>query len=637
MKAMKLVNHALLGLALSAGAGLAQAQQCQSTTPVWADEFNGAGLDTTKWEAMVGDGCSYGICGWGNNELQYYQADNASVANGVLTITAKKERVQAKKYTSARLRTANMPNGGQWTNGRFEARMKLPNGTGMWPAFWMLPTDPAVGWPESGEIDIMEATGQADMFVFGTLHYGQPYPNNEWTSNRLLKQPDAWSDGFHTYAVEWDTNEMRWYVDDLLYSVKRPEDLGNPAYWTFENYQYHFLLNLAVGGNIGGTVDDSMLPQTLQVDYVRVYDFGQPSLTGEHIVEPGSTHSYSVIDEAGTGSSYNWTLPAGATLVSGGNGATVTVQWGSNGGDLSVAVSNSCGSRDLALNVHVAPALSQSLVHDNFDTQRNLAYTSWTGTFNQSVSNPAPNAVNGSATVAQYTRDSGSLYDVIAASTGDLANVADYLTGQKAFYLDVYTSAPVGTELLLQLENSATATASNYPTGRHSKYIAHTTSSNAWQRLKFVLEDRIDGATGDTQVDTLVVLIDPNSNTGDTYFLDNLDTYAAGSQPPAQGTSVQVQSVTTGTAGAGKGKKYGTATVTLVDELGNPVSGATVTGDFSGTLSETNASAVSDATGSAQLQTSQSASGGVSVNFCVRSVSHPSLSFDSANSVQLCP
>lgn len=135
------------------------AASCQNPVPVWADEFDGTSLDTSKWEVMTGDGCDIGLCGWGNNELQSYQPENNTVSNGVLTITAKKERVKSKNYTSGRIRTANMPNGGQWTNGRFEARIKLPNGTGMWPAFWMLPTDPAQSWPISGEIDIVESTG----------------------------------------------------------------------------------------------------------------------------------------------------------------------------------------------------------------------------------------------------------------------------------------------------------------------------------------------------------------------------------------------------------------------------------------------------------------------------------------------
>jgi len=609
------------------------AQQCQNPTPIWADEFDGTAIDTTKWDVMLGDGCSYGICGWGNNELQSYQAENITVANGILSISAKKERVRAKNYTSGRIRTANMPSGGQWTNGRFEARIKLPDGTGLWPAFWMLPTDPDVGWPMSGEIDIMEATGQADMFAFGTLHYGQLWPDNEWTSNRILKQPDSWSADFHEYAVEWEPNEIRWYLDDVLYSVKTPADMSDSAYWTFENYQYHFLLNLAVGGNIGGTVDDSMLPNTMQVDYVRVYDFGQPSLSGEHIVEPNTSHSYAMIDEAGTGSSYNWTAPTGDSSIASG----LTVNWGTTGGTVNVAVTNSCGTRNLALDVHVLPVLSQEIILDDFAGNSSLSYQSWTGDFNQSVGNPAPDAVNSSALVAQYTRNVAEQWDVIAAATSSIPDVAPYISGAKSFYMDVYTAAPVGTEILIQLENSNVATASNYPSGRHSKYIAHTEVQDAWQRLKFKLEDRIDGATSGTQVNSVIMLIEPNAFGGDTYYLDNIDIYGAqgGTGDPGTATSISVGSVVTDIQTAGKGQKFGTATITVADDLGNPVAGASVSGTFSGSWTES-ASGITDANGSVTFVTSNSLGGGVTVNFCVSSLSGD-LPHDTSNSAGLCP
>lgn len=628
---MKHLSLVTLALGLASFPAMTIAQQCQSPVPVWADEFEGSAIDTTKWDVMIGDGCNYGICGWGNNELQSYQADNLTVANGLLTITAKKQRVQAKNYTSGRIRTANMPNGGQWTTGRFEARIKIPNGTGLWPAFWMLPTDPVVGWPMSGEIDIMEATGQADMFAFGTIHYGQPWPDNEWSSNRILKQPDAWSNGFHEYAVEWEAGEMRWYVDDVLYSVKTPADLADPAYWTFEDFQYHFLLNVAVGGNLGGVVDDSMLPQTMQVDYVRAYDFSQPSLTGEHIVEPNTSHSYNVIDEAGTGSSYNWTAPTGDISSTSG----LTVNWGTSGGTINVAVTNSCGTSNLALDVYVLPELSTETVLDDFESNTALVYQSWTGAFNQSFANPAPDSINNSSIVAQYIRSSADQYDVIATSTSVITDVAPFISGDKSFYLDVYTAAPVGTSILVQLENSSVATPTNFPSGRHSSYIAHIQVQNAWQRLKFQLEDRIDGGTSNTQVDSVIVLIDPNTVNGDTYYLDNFEIYAAGgTSNPGTATSISVDTITTGTQSAGKGKKYGTATVVVKDDLGNPVIGASVSGNFSGSWTEAG-SGVTDANGSVMFVTSTALGGGVSVNFCVTSLSG-SLPHDTNNSAGLC-
>lgn len=517
------ISIALLtsGLALLSSPTLAAS--CQKPVPVWADEFDGTSVDTSKWEVQIGDGCAEGICGWGNAELQSYQAANNTVANGILTITAQKQRIRSNAYTSGRLRTANMPNGGQWTNGRFEASVKLPDGSGMWPAFWMLPTDAAETWPISGEIDIVEATGQADMIAFGTIHYGELSPNNQHSGGSILKQPDAWSAGFHEYAVEWEPNEIRWYLDDILYSVKTPSDMSDSAFWTFENYQYHLILNMAVGGNLGGPVDDSMLPQTMEVDYVRVYDFGQPSLSGEHIVLPNSSATYSVVDEAGTGSSYTWTSPTGETS----DGSSLTVNWGTTPGPVSVAVTNTCGTANIAMDVYVAPEISQESIFDDFEANRNITYTSMNGTMTEAVTNPAADATNSSTVVAEYVRDSASQWDAILGDTTLVSDAAPFVTGTKAFYLDVYTSAPVGTEIIVQLENSNVATAANYPSGRHSKYAAYTTSTNTWQRLRFQMADLIDGSTASTDVNQVVLLLDPNNFTGHTYYLDNFDIYGS--------------------------------------------------------------------------------------------------------------
>ena len=712
-------NKCVLFGAAMLTSSLALAQQCQNPTPVWEDNFDGTALDTSRWEPMLGDGCTYGICGWGNNELQYYQAENATVANGLLTITARKERVKSKGYTSARLRTANMPNGGEWTNGRFEARMKLPEGAGLWPAFWMLPTDPAEGWPISGEIDIMESTGQADEFVSGTLHYGEPYPNNSFTSNRLLSQPEPWSADFHTYALEWETNEMRWYVDDQLYATLTPSDLTNASYWTFENYQYHFLLNLAVGGSLGGPVDDSALPQTMQVDYVRVYDHGRPSIAGERSVESGETTTYSVTGTVGGNPNFSWSLPADATLVSGAGSDTITVQWGTSGGALDVSVTDDCGSRDLNLPVYVAPQLVRESVLDDFEANRNLAYSSFDGTFMQDAGNPQPDATNSSSTVAMYTRSAAAQYDVIIAGTSAIPDAAPLIAGEKAFYMDIFTTAAAGTQILVQLEDSSQATASNYPTGRHSKYAAYVGAESGWQRLKFELDDRIDGGTGDAAVDSLVVLFDPNTFNSDTYYFDNFDIYGqggSGNQAPtaaadfscdalncnfdgsassdsdgsitdfswdygdgnsgsgatashsyaasgsytvsltvtdnegatgqtsfevavsdgAAATTMNVASVVTGTASAGRGQKYATATVTVLDNLGRGVSGATVTGNFSGSITENGASGVTDTSGIATIVSNASAGGNITVDFCVSSLSGGGLSHDTNTSTGLC-
>ena len=698
------MKRLLLVSTLSMISTITFAQQCQ--IPVWSDEFDGSALSQANWDVQLGDGCDQGVgmCGWGNSELQSYQADNAVVANGQLTITAKKQRIKGTQYTSGRIRTANMPGSGEWAFGRVEARMKVPEGQGMWPAFWMLPTNPTEIWPVSGEIDIFESTGQSSMFAYGTLHYGQPYPDNQHTGAGMLKQPDRWSDDFHTYAIEWETDEIRWYIDNMLYSVKTATDLL-PEDWPFDGRNnFHILLNLAVGGTWGGTVDDSALPQTLEVDYVRVYSDNQPTLLGDHLVSPGSTKTYTVAN----GATSNWTV-TGGTIVSS-SASSVDVQWdlssaGSN--QTLTAVTSGCS---VQTSVYVGPSLSTETILENYDGTANMAITSNNGIY----------TVNGG--VLTYTRDATSQWDVISASTSAITDASAFVVGSKALSMDFNNTnaALIGKQVLIQLENSSVATPSNFPGGRHSKYEAFIEHANGWQTLRFQMVDRLDTATSDTAVDSIIFLIDPNAFTNDTYTIDNIEILGSSGTPVnnaptasfssscadlacsfdgaassdsdgsivsydwdygdgntasgatanhsfiadgdytvtltvtdnegathasstlisvtsgggEEATNTVVSSVVTGTQGAGKGKKYGKATVTVLDDLGAPVSGATVTGNFSGTWAES-ASAVTNASGVADILTSTTASGGVSVNFCVTSVSG-ALPLDSAASSGIC-
>lgn len=621
----KPVPPLLLAAALMLVSVNAFAQQCQSL--VWSDEFNGSSVDfTNNWEAQTGDGCAEGLCGWGNNELQYYKSENATVGNGVLTITARKERVRGTSYTSARLRTKGMPSSGQWTNGRFEARLKLPAGPGLWPAFWMLPTDPAVGWPMSGEIDIMESTGQASMLAHGTIHFGEAWPNNSWTGAHILSQPGKWSDNFHVYAVEWSPFEIRWYLDDILFSTKTPADMANTSWWTFEDHQYHLLLNVAVGGSLGGTPDDSIFPASMEVDYVRVYNVGQPAVDGPNIVGPTEVAAYSVVGENGTGSSYTWSVPAGATLS--GSGKSVQVDFaGASSGDVSVEVSNSCETRALKVAVFVEPSHPSETVLDDFDGTGALTYNTVTGVF----------SVAGG--VLNYTRNSAEQWDVIIAATAAIPDAAPFVSGDKALVMDFNNSDPalVGKQILIQLEDSAVATSSNFPSGRHSKYEASIEHANGWQTLRFRMADRIDGQTSDTSVDSVVFLLDPDAFTGDTYVIDNIAILGAGGAavPGDQATATVVTSVVTGTESASKGRKSGTAVVTVKDDLGTRVAGVAVTGTFSGTWNET-ASAITDSNGVASFVTSSSVGGAVTVGFCVNDVTGSALPFDGASSVSMC-
>ncbi|WP_208764147.1 glycoside hydrolase family 16 protein [Shewanella aestuarii] len=284
---------------------------------VWSDEFDGTELDTSKWNY------AFDCYGGGNNEGQCYtdRADNSQVANGLLTITAKREtfsgpafvrtdpnydvndKSKTLDYTSARLDSMHK---GDWKYGRFEIRAKMPFGQGTWPAIWMLPTDWVYGpWAGSGEIDIMEAVnlkvvtdGSApESALHGTLHYGKAWPGNVY-SGQEYHLPDGANpaDDFHVYVIEWQEDEIRWYVDDVHYATQRAtgwysqylDEEGNlqnaPNDAPF-NQSFHMILNFAVGGAWAGQVnntgiDETVFPQTMQVDYVRVYECALSPSTG---------------------------------------------------------------------------------------------------------------------------------------------------------------------------------------------------------------------------------------------------------------------------------------------------------------------------------------------------------------------
>lgn len=236
---------------------------------VWADEFDYEGQpDTARWAYDLGDGCPH-LCGWGNNELQHYtnRLENARVEDGLLVIEAHHEPFENREYTSARLVTRGKAS---WQYGRIEARALLPKGKGTWPAIWMLPDDMSDGWPLCGEIDIMEHVGYLPDSIFGTIHT-RAYNHIEGTQrgDRIFV-PDC-EEAFHVYALEWDADSLRWFVDEQQFFAFANEGSGKEA-WPFDK-PFHLLVNLAVGGNWGGKmgVDTTIWPQRFLIDYVRVY------------------------------------------------------------------------------------------------------------------------------------------------------------------------------------------------------------------------------------------------------------------------------------------------------------------------------------------------------------------------------
>jgi beta-glucanase (GH16 family) len=235
---------------------------------VWSDEFDTDGLpDSTRWNYDT-RGNEYG---WGNNEKQWYTVanpENSRIENGILFITAKKEPTSGKDYSSARLTTKGK---GDWLYCKVEVRAKLPTGNGTWPAIWMLPTENTYGgWPKSGEIDIMEHVGFNPDTVFSTVHTGSFNHMIGTQVGKKIGLPTATTE-FHVYTTEWDENEIRSYVDGEHYFTFKNNGEGFEA-WPFDQ-PFHLILNLAIGGGLGGQkgIDDSLFPHTFEVDYVRVY------------------------------------------------------------------------------------------------------------------------------------------------------------------------------------------------------------------------------------------------------------------------------------------------------------------------------------------------------------------------------
>lgn len=271
---------ALCMCALAASSNAQQTQVEPSHRPmtlVWSDEFNGPDgslPDPAKWLRVNGGS------GFGNDELQYYtgRTVNAHQEKGNLVITARKETFTgpdhvSRKYTSARLETRGLfaPQ-----YGRIEARIKLPSGMGIWPAFWMLGDNYSTAeWPACGEIDIMEQVGYEPSTVHGSLHAEGYSGQNPLTGVYTLPGHARFSDDFHRFAVEWEPGEIRFYVDDILFATQNARNIPPRSRWAFD-HPFFLLLNVAVGGHWPGSPDiTTAFPVRMLVDYVRVYRFAE--------------------------------------------------------------------------------------------------------------------------------------------------------------------------------------------------------------------------------------------------------------------------------------------------------------------------------------------------------------------------
>ena len=229
---------------------------------VWHDEFDGSSIDKSNWTFDLGGG------GWGNGEAEYYTSrpENARVEGGNLVIEARQEKYEGSYYTSARLKTQGLQS---FQYGRIEARLQVPSGAGLWPAFWMLGSNfNGSNWPDCGELDIMEYIGKEPDLIMGTMHgpgYSGALGLSKWN-----RQKYNIADDFHTYAIEWDTDQVSWFYDGAKYSTVTRSDVGERK-WVFDQ-PFFIIFNLAVGGQLPGMVSpQTVFPAQLYVDYVRVF------------------------------------------------------------------------------------------------------------------------------------------------------------------------------------------------------------------------------------------------------------------------------------------------------------------------------------------------------------------------------
>jgi len=233
-------------------------------TLVWNDEFSGVLLNPSDWTFELGTGSN----GWGNNELQYYRSQNTSVANGLLTIEAREENFGGRNYTSSRIKTQTKQ---KFLYGKIDIRAAMPRGQGLWPALWMLGESiTSVGWPASGEIDIMEMIGGSgnEGTVHGTVHWDNAGGHASYGGDTSLSS-GTFADEFHVFGIEWDSTKIRWFLDGVQYHVI---DITSAGLSEFQE-EFFFIFNVAVGGNWPGSPDGStFFPQRMLVDYVRVFE-----------------------------------------------------------------------------------------------------------------------------------------------------------------------------------------------------------------------------------------------------------------------------------------------------------------------------------------------------------------------------
>ena len=518
--------------------------QCNNL--VWSDEFDGSVLNTNNWSYVIGNGCNGSSgCGFGNGERQYYtnSTNNVNVTGGNLVLTARRQvnyNNSGSDFTSGKIETVGKQS---WKYGRYEARIKVPSTSAIWPAFWMLPTSGT--WPYGGEIDVMETQNKTPKNATQTVHYYcTPCGNHQYNYNSYNTGTD-WSLDYHVYAVDWSPAKIIFSVDGVVTATHTPTTIGSTGAkssdWPFDAKDFFLILNLAVGGSYTGNAVpvNADYPVSMYVDYVRVYSNGSPlSVTGPKISFVGETQSYSASD-AGPSATYSWSVPIGASILSGQGSKTISVAYNAPlSANVSVIIdadgnANACSPVNVSFPVK-AITNTCSLIISDFENNSNLGSNNSDGSYSNNSNNPGAGGSNSSATCASYSRNAGVQYDVLSFTSFKVGNPDDFKTGVRKFTMDVRSSAPSGTSITIEFLNSAKSP-QGYPNGIHSQYTAKTGASNTWTTLTFSWLATPDPTLNGSDVDKMQMLFNPNSYTNHQYYFDNLK--AQGSTPATSAIS----------------------------------------------------------------------------------------------------
>lgn len=533
MKKLASIGLIPLGLLISQ---ISSAQTC-GWNQVWRDDFNGTSIDRNNWSQEVnGDG-------GGNGELQYYtdRPQNMWVSGGLLNIKAIREAYDGKSWTSARLRTKNAQD---WTYGKIEARIKAPSASGTWPAFWMLTSEQqrdSHGWPQGGEIDILE-TVNASEDILGTLHYGAYWPyngNTGWPNPDNLIAPEAGrtKTDFHTYAVEWYEDNMVWSIDGVPKITSSRSKLDGPSpvrsNWnSFYNRPFHIILNLAMGGSLAGNPNGSEAgEQLMQVDYVAVYkNDASWSVEGDTYVYRGDTYKKYRVDGPAS-ASYNWSLPAGVTIVSGQGTREIVASIGNSArsGNFNVTFNSGCSLKTVSKPVTIEQGSTQLLA--GYESGLGLTHVQngialGAGAI---VNNPAPGTVNTSSKVLHYVRDASQTWDNLKLTGFGKLNAGELRSGRAKIFADVYYPASatnlLGKEIGGGLENNAVVSATpswDGNTGRLARFNGTIGKAGEWHTVELGYTGTPDSNIAASQADNLVLMVEAGSNRAADFYLDNI-------------------------------------------------------------------------------------------------------------------